>query len=161
MNVLSKLSIIVALLLSLSSCFEAPEFKGFSNFKMDEMNKNIVKFHVDVSVFNPNGYNLKIRRSKFEVFVNDLFVGEAKLLKKFKMKRKSTTDDQIPVELKLEKGMLFKLMALAGGSGKVDVRLKGPLKASASFLPVRKKIDETKSISLGDLNIKGMGMLNK
>lgn len=161
MKIISRISVVIVLLISLTGCFEQPEFKGFSNFKMDEMNKNIVKFKVDVSVFNPNGYNLKIRRSKFKVYVNEMFIGEAKLLKKFKMKRKKTTDDQIPVELKLEKGMLFKVMALAAGSGKVDLRLKGPLKASASIIPVRKKIDETKSVNLGDLNIQGIGMLNK
>ncbi len=128
---------------------------------MDEMNQNILKFKVDVSVFNPNGYNLKVRRSKFKVYVNDMYIGRARLLKKFKMKRKETTDGEIPVELTLEKGVLFKVIALASSGKKVDLRLKGPLKASAGIIPVRKKIDETKSIDPGKLNIQGMGMLNK
>lgn len=161
MKAISRVSIILILLLSVSSCFDQPEFKGFSNFKLNEMNQNIIKFNVDVSVFNPNGYNVKIRRSKFKVFVNDLYVGKARLLEKFKMKRKETTEGEVPVELTLEKGVFFKIMALAQSSKKVDLRLKGPLKASASIFPVRKKIDETKTIDLGDVNIKGMGMLNK
>jgi LEA14-like dessication related protein len=161
MKIISRILIVLTLLFSVTGCFENPEFKGFSNFQLKEMNKNIIKFKVDVSVFNPNSYNLKIRRSRFDVFVNDTYLGKARLMKKFKMKRKQTSDGQIPVELTLEKGVFFKVLAMAQGSGKVKLRLNGPLKASASIIPVRKKIDETKEIDLGDLNINGMGMLNK
>lgn len=161
MKKLLYISLIFSLLVGLSGCFDQPEFKGFSNFQLNEMNKNIIKFNVDIEVFNPNGYNLKVRRSKFKVFVNDLYVGKAKLLEKFKMKKKETTKGQIPVELQLEEGVFFRVMTLAQSSKKVDLRLKGPLKASASILPVRKKIDETKSIDLGNLNINGLGALNQ
>lgn len=158
----NKFSILVLLLLlfSVTSCFEQPEFKGFSNFQLDEFNKNIVKFNIDVSVFNPNGFSLKVRRSKFDVFINDQFIGKARLLKKVKMKRKKETTSKVPIELTLEEGVLFKVIALARSSKKIDLRLKGPLKASASIIPVRKKIDETKTIDLGELNLKGMGGLN-
>lgn len=149
-----------AIAFSLTGCFDQPDFKGFSNFKVNEFNKNKINFNVDVSVFNPNGYNLKIRKSKFDVFVNDLFIGKAKLLERFKMKRKDTTKSSIPIELNLEEGVFFKVITLARSSKKIELRLKGPLKASASILPVRKKIDETKTIDLGDLNIKGMGAFN-
>ena len=150
----------LTVVLSLTGCFDQPEFKEFSNFKVDEFNKNKITFNVDVSIFNPNGYNLKIRKSKFDVFVNDLFIGKAKVLKRFKMKRKDTTTNNVPIELNLEKGVFFKVITLARSSKKIELRLKGPLKASASILPVRKKIDESKMIDLGDLNIKGMGAFN-
>lgn len=158
----NKLNILflVLLLFGLSSCFDQPEFKGFSNFQLDEFNKNIVRFNIDISVFNPNGFSLKVRRSKFDVYVNDEYIGKARLLKKVKMKRKKETTSQVPIELTLEEGVLFKVMALARSSKKIDLRLKGPLKASASIIPVRKKIDETKSIDLGKLNLGGIGAQN-
>lgn len=137
----------------LSSCFEVPEFKGISNFKLDEINADKVHFNLDAKVFNPNGYGIRIRKSSFDLFLGDTYVGKAKIKKAFKMKRKRESDCHIPVEVKLEKGMLMKLMAIVSKRS-LDVRLKGVLKASVMGVPRREKIDERKTISPKDFNLK-------
>lgn len=142
----------VALVSILSSCFDVPEFKGISNFKLDELNSDKVHFNLDARVFNPNGYGIRIRRSTFELYLGDKYVGEAKIKKSFKMKRKRESTCHVPVELKLEKGMLMKLMALATKRS-IDVRVKGVLKASVWGVPRREKIDERKTINPKDLNL--------
>lgn len=143
---------IFSLLFIITSCVENPQFKGVSNFKIDNVNSDKVSFNVDVSAFNPNGYNLKVRKSSFNLYLNDQYVGQAYLLKKYKMKRKTTTLDNVPVEVLLEPGVMMKLMRIAMG-GTVKLRLEGTLKASALGIPVRKKLDQTKNIDLKDLNI--------
>lgn len=135
-----------------TACVENPQFKGVSNFKIDNVNREKISFNVDVSAYNPNGYNLKVRKSSFNLYLNDQYIGQAYLLKKYKMKRKTTTLDNVPVEVLLEPGVMMKLMKIAMG-GTVKLRMEGTLKASALGIPVRKKIDQTSDIDLKDLNI--------
>ena len=140
------------ILFLLTSCFDIPEFKGVSNFKMGELRQNKISFDVNVAVYNPNGYGIRVRPSTFDVFVNDEYVGEAKLKKAFKMKRKKTTDCFVPVEVQLEPGILMKLMKWAMAKT-VNLRLKGILKASVLAIPKREKVDEIRPINMRDLNL--------
>jgi LEA14-like dessication related protein len=144
--------VLVSVLFLTTSCIENPEFKGASNFKLDEINKDKIAFNVDISAYNPNGYKLKVRKSKFRLYLNDKFIGNAQLLQKYKMKKNTTTLDNVPVEVLLEKGVLLSLMKVASGST-VKLRLEGVLKASVIGFPVRKKIDQTKNINLKDLGL--------
>lgn len=150
----------VIVLFSVSSCFEEPEFRGASNFKLDEFNQDHVLFNVDISVFNPNGYALKVRKSTFDVYINDVHIGEAKLLDKYKMKRKQTTLGNVPVEVKLGQGVIFKLMRFLKDES-VKLRLKGDLKASVLGIPNKQEIDQSKTVSLKDLNFDMGKMLGK
>lgn len=142
----------VTLITILSSCFDVPEFKGISNFKLDELNSNKVSFDLDARVLNPNSYGIRVRKSTFDLYLGDVYVGKAKLKKSFKMKRKRESSCHVPVEVILEKGMLMKLMALAN-KRTLDVRVKGILKASVWGVPRREKIDERKKINPKDLNL--------
>ncbi|PWH85432.1 NDR1/HIN1-like protein [Brumimicrobium oceani] len=152
MRSIQFISALFAILFIATGCMENPQFKGVSNFKIDEVNREKVSFNVDVSAFNPNGYSLKVRKSDFNLYLNDLYVGQAFLLQKYKMKRKTTTLDNVPVEILLEKGVFMKLMKIAMG-GTVKLRMEGTLKASALGIPVRKQIDQTREVNLSDLNI--------
>lgn len=150
----------VIVLFSVSSCFEEPEFKGASNFKLDEFNQDHILFNVDISVYNPNGYALKVRKSIFDVYINDVHIGEAKLLDKYKMKSKRTTLGNVPVEVKLGQGVIFKLMQFMRDES-VQLRLKGDLKASVLGIPNKQEIDQSKTVNLKDLNIDIGKMLGK
>ncbi|WP_107039347.1 LEA type 2 family protein [Brumimicrobium mesophilum] len=143
---------IFTLLFIATSCVENPQFKGISNFKIENINREKISFNVDVEAFNPNGYNLKVRKSNFNLYMNDQYVGKAFLLEKYKMKRKTTTLDNVPVEILLEPGIMMKLMKIAMG-GTVKLRLEGTLKASAIGIPVKKELDQTRDFDLKDLNI--------
>ena len=135
-----------------TGCIENPEYKGVSNFKLDEINKEKISFNIDVSAFNPNGYKLKVRKSHFKLYLNDEYIGNAHLLQKYKMKKRTTTLDNVPVEVFLEKGVFLSLMKIAS-RGTVKVRIEGVLKASVVGFPVRTRIDQTKNIDMKDLNI--------
>src|SRR5690554_3455291 len=150
---------LLSVLFMTSSCIENPEFRGVSNFKLDEINKDKISFNIDVSAYNPNGYNLKVRKSNFKLYLNDHYIGNAQLLQKYKMKRKTTTLDNVPVEVFLEKGVLLSLMKIAVG-GTVDLQLEGVLKGSIVGIPVRKHIHQTQKINLKDLGINLSQFLN-
>ena len=147
------LILILPLGILLSGCFSPPQFNGVSNFKLNKFKENTVDFTVNVKLFNPNGYGIKVRPSNFDVYINNDYIGKAKLNKSFKMKRKSESDCAVPISLMLEKGKMMRLLALANLKSGVDIRLDGVVKASALGVPKKEKIDRSKHLNLRDLNI--------
>jgi LEA14-like dessication related protein len=155
MNDILKFKLVVpfALVLLLSGCFTLPSYNGVSNFKLKNFKDNTVDFSMQAKFFNPNGYGIRVRPSTFDLYINNDFIGKAKLNKAFKMKRKSETDCFVPISLQLEKGKMVRLLALANVRSGVDIRLDGVLKASALGIPKREKIDKSKHVNLRDLNL--------
>lgn len=135
-----------------SSCIEEPEFKGFSNFKLDTYDNNVLLFNVDLLVNNPNKFGIKVKKSFLDVYIGDSYVGKGKLTKAIKVKRKRESNLTIPVELKLEKGAMFKLMRLATAK-KATLRVEGVVRGSAMGIPKRVKVNKTKEINIKDLGI--------
>lgn len=135
-----------------SSCVEEPEFKGFSNFKLDNYNNNVLLFNVDLLVNNPNKFGIKVKKSFLDVYIGDSYIGKGKLTKAIKVKRNRESNLTIPVELALEKGAMFKLMRLATAR-KATVRVEGVVRGSAMGIPKRIKVDKSKDISIKDLGI--------
>lgn len=135
-----------------SSCVEEPEFKGFSNFKLDNYNNNVLLFNVDLLVDNPNKFGIKVKKSFLDVYIGDSYLGKGKLTKAIKIKRKRESIITIPIELTLEKGALFKLMRLATAK-KATLRVEGVVRGSAMGIPKRVKVNKTKEINIKDLGI--------
>jgi LEA14-like dessication related protein len=135
-----------------SSCVEEPEFKGFSNFKLDKYNNNVLLFNVDLLVNNPNKFGIKVKKSFLDVYIGDSYLGKGKLTKAIKVKRKRESNLTIPVELALEKGAMFKLMRLATAR-KATLRVEGVVRGSAMGIPKRVKVNKTKEINIKDLGI--------
>jgi len=149
---------IIFVVFTATSCIDTPEFKGISNFKIDDINKERITFNVDVRMYNPNNKKVSIRPSTFKLYLNDQFIGDARLLRKYKMGKNTTTLENVPVEVLLEKDVLLSLMKLAVG-GKITARIDGKLKASVSGFPHGKHISETKEIDLKDLGVNLGGFL--
>lgn len=153
MKIKPQFVVVFIIALCLGGCFTAPEFKGVDKFKFEKFKNNELSFNLMIDLHNPNGYGIRVRKSTMDVYINDDYIGEAKLTKSFKMKRKSTTSCLLPVTLKLEKGKAFKLLALANVRSGVKIRLNGVLKASALLIPKRERIDQEQNINLKDLNV--------
>lgn len=151
MKWLTRLFLLLGVL-ALTSCFEIPEFKGISNFKLGEFKSNSISFEMDVDVFNPNGFGIRIRRSTFDVYVNDQYIGKGQLEKSFKMKRKRNTTCHVPVTVKLERGILMKAIKWAQ-SETIELKIDGKIKTFVGGFPKSKKIEQTQIIKPKDLNI--------
>lgn len=143
---------ITLLLLTTAGCIENPEFKRIENFKIEKINKEAVYFNADVEIYNPNNKKIKIKKSNFKLYVNDHYIGNAKLLQSYKMGKNTTTLNNVPIEVLLEKDVYLSLIQMAIGKS-VEIRLEGNLKGSVSGFPYSKKINETKNVNLKDLGL--------
>lgn len=140
------------LLFIFSSCsYENVEFREAVDFKLKKIEGRNLSISFDAILNNPNGYNLKIKPSTFDLHINGEHVGIVKLDERIKIIKKSESTVAVPVTAEVLKGALPKL--IAGALRKTaTVRIVGTVKGGASGFPVRKKIDETREIPLRDLD---------
>lgn len=128
----------------LSSCAtpKMPELKKVSHFKINRNNDDRkLQFEMDLNVFNPNRYKVKILDYNFDVFVNGHKVGNAFSDEKVVLKKEETGKLQMQVFTdlgKIAKGFLGLLKTFFGGDQKIDIGLDGYIQAKARG--IRKKI---------------------
>lgn len=144
--------LITALFLFTSCDLDNPEYKGIENLNITEITKDKLSFNLDVSAFNPNNHKINVRKSTFKVYIDGDYIGDAHLLEKYKMPKRETVTQTVPIELELKKGSLFMLIGKTQRKS-AEIRIEGILKGSFSGLPFRKKINEKKNVDLKDLNI--------
>jgi LEA14-like dessication related protein len=152
LNQIKKWGYIFVLLFIFSSCsFEEVQFKEAVNFKLKKIEGRNLSISFDAILNNPNGYNLKVKPSTFDLHINGEHIGIVQLDEKIKIVKKSESTVAVPVTAEVLKGALPKL--IAGALKKTaTVRIVGTVKGAASGFPVRKKIDETREIPLRDLD---------
>lgn len=151
-NLIKKWGCFLMLLFVFNACsYENVEFKEAVNFKLNKIEGRALSISFDAILNNPNGYNLKVKPSAFDLHINGEHVGIVKLDERIKIIKKSESTVAVPVTAEVLKGALPKL--IAGALKKTaTVRIVGTVKGGASGFPVRKKIDETREIPLRDLD---------
>jgi LEA14-like dessication related protein len=149
-----KVFLLVGMMISLQGCFdyEEVEFRGVQNVSVVERTDNVVKLQIDVRVDNPNKFNIKVKKSTLDIYINDKYVGKTHLDEKIVLKKK--TDDVYGVVLRANpKDILKAAMGSLGGllKGSVTVQLKGDVKGSVYGISKKVEVDVKEEINLKDL----------
>lgn len=149
---LSRLSVILILFLGFISCSEVEslELKKVDGFAVNNLTAQGASLELDLSVYNPNGFKIKVLDYDLDVFINNVRIGKAKLDKRLVMPRKSTTTQHVKVDVKF-KNMLFGALPILGSLKKgkqAKVRLSGNVKGGAFLYRKTMQIDFEKDISL-------------
>lgn len=148
---MSKLLALAMGLTLLSSCtFYEPEYRGGESVSVEKVEGKQIQVMAGAKIYNGNGYAIKVKPSTLDIYVNEDYIGQIHLDKKFKMKAKQETAVQAPLTATLADGAMFKLLRLANQDN-VTVRMKGKVKAGVWF--VSKKIDVNESRSLNGINL--------
>jgi LEA14-like dessication related protein len=145
---------IILFLSSFNGCFEYEDvdFNGVESFNIEDKNLNDMKFKVGLSINNPNPYNIKIKPSSLDIYVNDKYAGKARITNKLVIRKK-----EAGVYYTLISANGKDIMKAVGGSlkvlfgGNIKVRLKGKVKGGAYGVSKKIDVDFTESISAKDL----------
>ncbi len=145
------LTLFISAIILLSSCTLKPlGFGGVQDGKVNSMNQKGIDAEFGLQIKNPNNWGFKIYNSDIKVTVNGLDVGEAKLKKNVRIKRKSESVSTFQVTSDFSKlGLtdLSKLMSLAG-SKSANVSVKGQLKVGKWYYKKSFPVDLTQKIPL-------------
>ncbi len=154
---LKKIIYLVGLLFVFSACndFEDLNFKNFQGIQFDKFENNEVFFTANFEVENPNRFNLTLKPSDVDIFADGNYLGKAFLLKKVKLKKRSSGVYAAPLKLKLEGGQLLKLLTLVKKPS-VELKISGKLKGAVGIFSKKFDIEKTKTISGADLKLDGL-----
>jgi LEA14-like dessication related protein len=149
-----KLFYAFSLFIVLSSCatFQEPEFRKMDDVHLGKIDGKAINFTVDATVFNPNWYALKVKKSNVDVFLEGQKIGILYLDEKVKMKGKSESSLSVPMRIVLEDGAMITLMRYALKKD-VQLRLTGKIKGGIFFISKKFPVDEQRSVSGKDLRI--------
>ncbi len=129
--------------------------EAFENLKVSKMDGREIDLELFLRVENPNFYAVKLKQIDIHLLVNDKTIGSLSLDKNRKIKRKSTKIYSFPVNLKLEEGILLKMVQFAL-QRKVEVNLKGKVKGSVFGINQTETVDVVKSIDGKFFNLKSL-----
>ncbi|MFN5984505.1 MAG: LEA type 2 family protein [Fluviicola sp.] len=154
MKSLVQLGVLIISILLVSSCkLEDIDIDEPDNFNLKKYSSNQVEASFDVTVDNPSGMNFKLKRTNIAVFTGDKKLGTIFLSDKIKVKRKSENTYTVPVRIDLIDGAMRTIM-LEGATGKIPLHFLGSVKVGTFIFSKKIKVDETKEIKVGDINIR-------
>ncbi|MBL4703637.1 MAG: LEA type 2 family protein [Flavobacteriales bacterium] len=105
-----------------------------------------------MKIQNPNTYNIKVKKTTFDLFLNGKSIGKAKMLDDMKLLKSSTEIHNVVFESsykELSKGLMSSLGLLFGGTAKF--RIRGKAKAKAFGIGVKFDVDFVEEIKASDL----------
>ena len=123
--------------------YKSIEFKGLNNISFDEKN-SCGPMCVSILVYNPNNYQITIKKASVLALINDNKIGNISIDEKFKLKPESTSEIRCGVDAtksNLMKSMLKSLNVLIGK--KVNLSLEGKLKVKAFGIGIKVPVKET------------------
>lgn len=149
---------IVLLCFMICSCnLENVSVKNVANFKLQKLEGRDLYATFDAVIDNPNALNFKAKPTTFDLYINNQLVGDIALVEKVKIPKKSESTVNVPVKAVVDKGALSSLI-FGALSGKPQIRIVGKAKVGIFIFNRKKEIDETRSLSIGNLNLKGLLM---
>lgn len=143
-------------ILTLSSCsiYEEVEMLGVEGYSFQKMEGNQSQASIVFRINNPNFYSIKLKKSSFEVFLDDKKLGDAVMAEEVVVLNK--TEDDYTLKLLLNDKDLrqaaMPLLAKALFKKNIKLTVKGKAKCKV-FGVLGKKIDinESKTLNLNEL----------
>jgi LEA14-like dessication related protein len=126
------LLLIVASNYLFTSCFdyEDLEFKKMESFEILEREDSHLKIQLMMRINNPNTYSITLKKSDFDIYLNDKYVGKSTTSQKVKIHKKK--EGVYPVVLSIKgKEVLKTAMSNMGSliSGNIKLGAKGSITA--------------------------------
>jgi LEA14-like dessication related protein len=111
---------------------EAPEYYGFQNVQMAKMAGGQATLSTTVKLYNPNPYNLYLKRAEVDVLINGKHAGHSLLDSTVFIPRKDTFF--VPVAVQIDTRSLFSNALSLLQSGQVNVALDGRVKVKKGMM---------------------------
>jgi len=155
---MNKLSItfIGAILVALISCtpYQEVDIIKIGDYDVQNLSTSNVDLVVKMEVNNPNTYNIRIKKSDFDLFVDGSKVGKAKMANDVVIEKKTQKEYDLVLKANpsdISSKLMSNVMGLLGKK-KVKVGIKGKVKAKVFGLVGKKfDVEEEEEIDISEL----------
>lgn len=143
----------------LSGClkYEDVELKQVHDVDLKSIDENELKMEIELELYNPNNYKIKVTKADLDIKINQLFLGNSKLEEVIEIPPKASSRKIVKLNTQLDKAFtkeLPGLLASAIFSGlKLDVA--GKITGKAYWISHTFDIHHEEKINLNDLNLGG------
>ena len=136
MNKVAFLAIII-LLLAASSCRTPKDFvfRDVENFNISKGNLKQAQLSMDVRLYNPNNYRMKLKKADLDVFMSNDHLGKMNVAKKYTVPRMDTFLLPVTLDVDMQKVLPNALQLFL--NSEVTVKLTGSVKAGRHGVFVR------------------------
>jgi len=138
------------LIVSLSSCYQDIEVRQVTGLTAGQLTLQGFSGHVDVRVYNPNGYAVKALQSDVVLYVRDRRVGDVKLPQPADLPARQ--ESVLTLEVESEPGAIAAILKnewmniLTGGE--VELRAEGTVTGKTWGIPVTVPVRSVERIGL-------------
>jgi hypothetical protein len=136
-----------------TSCLSYQEvtFKGITDMQVSKMDQEGISARVQVTLDNPNAFRIRVIDPDVELYLNDVFIGKARLDSNLTLDRKSSRDYSVPLHASFEGHGPQAMAAMLGAalSGQAKLKAKGSVVGRAFFLRKRFPFEEEHQFDLG------------
>ncbi|NND95045.1 MAG: LEA type 2 family protein [Flavobacteriales bacterium] len=125
------------LLLGLSSCeVEDVTLVDLTKVEIDRIEKQEMYLDVSAILDNPNSFNIKVKDSDFDLYMEDRYIGKANLENQFTLESGSEKEYDLEIRAQGERmnAEMLPIMLTAALTGKVRVRLDGSITGKVYFI---------------------------
>jgi LEA14-like dessication related protein len=135
-----------------------PQYISFENLQVTKVGLSESIVGADLKYYNPNGFNLELKKANVDVYINDKYVGHSDLDTLIHIPAKDTF--YVPVSMKLKLGDLFKYAVQWFLDPEVKVKVEGTAKVGRSGIfknfPVNYESKEKIDVLLKDTSFQNL-----
>lgn len=144
------------LALFITSCsVQDVEMVNVNSYKVAQSSDDKIKLILNIRIDNPNTFNIKVKKTDLNLFVNGTDAGKINLEDKLIILKKTETDYDFV--LTADQKQVSRAVVQAGIgialTGKVNINVKGWIKGKVFGIGKKIDIDEKQSLSVKDLGL--------
>lgn len=124
----NMLGLLCVLLISVTGCKkpESLEYLGLKNLNLPSIGIGKSVLTADVRFYNPNNFNMRLKKTEIDISVNEKYLGHSKLDTLIRIPKNDTF--YIPVKVDIDMKTLLTNSLMAVLSNEVDVKIEGTTK---------------------------------
>ncbi len=136
-----------------TSCLSYQEvsFKGITDVQVSKLDQEGISANVQVTLDNPNAFRIHVIDPDVELYLNDVFIGKARLDSSLTLDRKSSRDYTVALHASFDGHGPQAMAAMLGAalSGQATLKAKGSVVGRAFFLRKRFPFEEEHQFDMG------------
>lgn len=139
--------------LTLGGCaYEEVVLHHIAHVEVHQMDRTGLALTAKARIENPNGFEIRISDPDIDLFLNETFIGKARLGNGVVLEPRTSALYTIPMHTEMEGGSLMGGMLGAVLTGRAELRMKGTVRGGRGWLLQRRfPLDETYSLDLRSL----------
>jgi LEA14-like dessication related protein len=136
-----------------SSCkdFKEAQVTGVKGFKLTKISKEGIEADVTLGIKNPNSMGFSVYPSEFDVTLNGMKMGKARLYKKVKIRPQEEKDYVFKLKSSFKDVNLLDATNLLNSKKRGQIELNGDLKAGKFYVKKRFPVNLKEKIDLSGL----------